>query len=760
MGLCRNFALLITAILGAFASGCASADSPGHCSSGSCDLAMSGPIDMAEEPLPTPDLKWPGTLGFGESCSDNMQCASHICIFVGSGGICTDLCVATQCPIGYGCLGVTGAVDPGVVTYVCVPNTTQLCTPCTMDSECSVGGYDKCLVSPVGGHYCGRDCTKITCPNGYNCQDVTVGDMGTFKQCVPTSGACDCDASKTGNTIACDITTPFGVCKGTRTCTGAGGWTTTCAPPSGTDAPDDNYKDDNCDGIDGDITKGVFVAVAQAGSVDDATCGTYQKPCKTINYGIGQAANQALRYVYVQAGVYNENVVMFNGIDIVGGYDSNWVRASRGTAGHNVAIQGGFDGAGEQQFITVQAHNLTANTTLWDLDVYGPNANDGLHPGLSSYAIHAYKATLKRVGVFGGNGAAGRNGTNGTNAGTVTATSGMNGAVAPPSPPGPGPANEYTSSCDNSSRGIGGARGSNSCPDDDLPSGGNGGVGGTMDTSCSCPLGVCYCSNCDATSGIGGDPAATAPGGYGYSGYGGAGGDGTSQGGGQGGPGRVINGGPGGADSRQAGSVTNTYWYAFGGGTGGLGKNGTGGGGGGGSGGDDAGIDSYGAGGGGGGAGGCRSRAAGTGGGGGGGSFGVFAVQSTIDAQGCAFQIGNGGNGGGGGRGGTGQNGGAGAAGGLANGDSKAGGPGGNGGHGGHSGGGGGGNGGIAFGIYSLSSTVSQTSTFTGGAPGGGGAGGPAATPAPGGPNDGNGGYGGYSGVTNGTGTCNAAGGC
>src|SRR5439155_9453984 len=130
-----------------------------------------------------------------------------------------------------------------------------------------------------------------------------VSDMGTFKQCVPTSGSCDCDASKAGTMINCPITTPFGTCTGTRTCNGAAGWSMTCAPPSANDAPDDNYKDDNCDGIDGDVTKGIFVATTPAAAVDDPSCGTLTKSCKTINYGIGQAAGAALRYVYVQAGV-------------------------------------------------------------------------------------------------------------------------------------------------------------------------------------------------------------------------------------------------------------------------------------------------------------------------------------------------------------------------------------------------------------------------------------------------------------------------
>jgi hypothetical protein len=750
----------------AFSIGCATADKPGHCVAGACDLGIGGngvEDDMAETPLPTLDLAV-GLLGFGDSCGDNKECKSGICIETGIGGICTDLCPGNLCPAGYGCVGVTGAIDPGIIAYVCVPSSTELCTPCQQNSECSVGGHDWCLPTPVGGHFCGRDCSKIGCPNGFSCTDVSAGDMGPAgKQCVPTSGSCDCDASKAGMTVPCSITTPTGTCAGTRTCNGASGWSNMCTPPSSTDTPDDNYTDDNCDGIDGDVTKGIFVAKASAAAVDDATCGTMGKPCKTINFGISQAANAAMRYVYVQAAVYNEEVVLFNGVDVVGGYDTSWLRASRSTAGHDVVITGAFDST-EGQFISVLAHNIAATTTMWDLDVYGPNANDGLHAGFSSYAVHAYNAKLRlhRVGVFGGNGGDGHVGSPGTNASTLTVTTGMDGYVAPPSPPGPGNADEHTTTCDNSGRGRGGDAGSNSCPDDDNTNGGPGGAGGTMDTSCSCLFGVCACtgSDCNATAGITGTPAATQPAAYGQGGPGGAGGDGSSQGGFGGNSGRITNGAGGISDSRRAGFIAGMYWAAFGGAIGGLGKNGTGGGGGGGSGGDDAGIDSWGAGGGGGAAGGCRARVAGGGGQGGGGSFGVFAVQSTITTEMCAFQLGNGGAGGSGGRGGTGQNGGAGAAGGLANGDSKAGGGGGNGAHGGHSGGGGGGNGGIAYGIFSLSSTVNDSSTYTGGSAGAKGSGGSAASPAPGGNNDGAGGSDGYPGLSNGIGTCTAAGGC
>jgi hypothetical protein len=55
---------------------------------------------------------------------------------------------------------------------------------------------------------------------------------------------------------------------------------------------------------------------------------------------------------------------------------------------------------------------------------------------------------------------------------------------------------------------------------------------------------------------------------------------------------------------------------------------------------------------------------------------------------------------------------------------------------------------------------VNDSSTYTGGSAGAKGSGGPAAAPAPGGPNDGVGGSDGYPGLSNGIGTCTAAGGC
>ena len=196
--------------------------------------------------------------GFGEPCTDGDQCASDICILVSTGGICSDLC--GDCPDGYGCFGVLGAIDPNQVSYVCVPITSQLCSPCQADTECTQIGMDKCLTQATGRSYCARECSTVSCPSGYDCVDQSIN--GTiYKECVPHSGACDCNtAMQNGATDACTIMTPLGTaCAGTSTCGGTAGWGT-CQPPSQIDAPDASYGDENCDGIDGDITKAIFVA--------------------------------------------------------------------------------------------------------------------------------------------------------------------------------------------------------------------------------------------------------------------------------------------------------------------------------------------------------------------------------------------------------------------------------------------------------------------------------------------------------------------
>jgi hypothetical protein len=694
--------------------------------------------------------------GFGEGCADKSECASNICLFVGIGGICSDFCSNDSCPDGYGCFGVFGAVEQNEVADVCVPESTQLCSPCEMDSEGAIVGSDLCLTNADERSFCARDCSVVDCPDGFTCTDVEIAAT-TFQQCIPDSGACDCTPAEMGNAEECDITTDFGSCVGTRSCGGASGWGQ-CLPPSASDSPDGAFTDDNCDGIDGELDGGIFVATS--GGSDGASCGlTYTDPCQTIGFGIIRALQSARGELYVQAGDYDEIVVLVNGIDIYGGYDQNWQRDIHTDSAHRVTITGTQDtgSGGDDEFLTVRAHNLVVSTTLADLVIAGPDAiGSSIAGARSSYAIHVDSAILdlQRVTVVGGNGASGNSGTLGLPTSSASSNATMTGKTG-------GNASEGATSCNASSHGSGGNAGTNSCGGSRNPNGGSGGNGGEKDTDCDCIFGACVCGPCAATSGDPGGNASHTFGSLGTGGGGGSGGDSCGVPSPPGQDGRISNGSAGLGGGSGGFLSDSRYWYARSGSPGGVGQNGGGGGGGGGSGGCDLGIDSFGAGGGGGGSGGCAASSAGGGGQGGGGSFGVFVTNSsTLTASNCSIQRGSGGNGGSGGQGGHGQAGGSGGNGGLADGDSKAGGAGGDGAHGGHGGGGGGGSAGISAGVYTFSSSVTQDCSITGGSAGTSGAGGVSAPFAPVADRDGNDGNAGAAGDLLSEGTCANASGC
>ncbi len=90
----------------------------------STDLSVdTSASDSSYDMVPGKDSPTKKLKGFGESCTDSAECNSAICIKSCNGSTCSKKCTpgsTSACPVGHGCIGVTGAIEPGKVEYVCV----------------------------------------------------------------------------------------------------------------------------------------------------------------------------------------------------------------------------------------------------------------------------------------------------------------------------------------------------------------------------------------------------------------------------------------------------------------------------------------------------------------------------------------------------------------------------------------------------------------------------------------------------------------
>lgn len=414
--------------------------------------------------------------------------------------------------------------------------------------------------------------------------------------------------------------------------------------PEREDAPDPHFFDANCDGIDGDIAKSVFVASYG----DDANPGTQALPKASIDGAILTASAEGKAFVLVADGLFDGGFELLDGVSVAGGYGFGWERNER----FKTSIRGGNP--------AITGRNIQSDTLLTGFDVEPTRTPE---PGETVVTVYLESSpgvrleNVKIVGGVGGDGAPGSAGFDGDPGG--------NGS------PGENGREDSGVGCKSDGKPNVGLPGTASC------AGANGGTGGEPGKG--------------DNDGQAGQPS---PGGA----AGGTPGP-KSQPAGDGDDGmRGTNGMPG-AGGTADGTFLGSTWIGQDGLSGGEGAFGIGGGGGGGGGGGDSFCDSWGGAGGGGGAGGCGGRGGG-GGGHGGASVALLLIESDIRIVGCTIIGGAGGAGGSGGEGGSGGRGGLGGPGGDREDDSGIGGKGGDGGVGGRGGQGGGGAGGPAFAIY------------------------------------------------------------
>jgi hypothetical protein len=261
--------------------------------------------------------------------------------------------------------------------------------------------------------------------------------------------------------------------------------------------------------------------VAEHGGMDNSTCGTLSFPCQSIHAAIHNAMGIAT-IVNVAEGSYDEQLVPFAGLTVVGGWlygEGKWARDTSSDAPTRLVVQP------TTESITVVASSLTGKpATLCTLTLESKSANAG-ETLYGVFATGGSSLVLSDVDIKmgpGGNGAAGSTGDAGTagdKGGCLPAGTGLVGS--PSGPAGmPGVAGTF---------------------DETGYEPGNGGVGGpgvegTNGTaaptpscincvSCAAPIVLCDKTTTSSPCGLDGTPGcAGGPGGPG----GGAGGGGSS----------------------------------------------------------------------------------------------------------------------------------------------------------------------------------------------------------------------------------------
>jgi hypothetical protein len=466
--------------------------------------------------------------------------------------------------------------------------------------------------------------------------------------------------------------------------------------PGAVDRPDLQFKDINCDGVDGDLAKAIFVNAAAA---NDAGSGSKENPLKSLSVAMAQAV-AADKDLYLITGTFDQGFLeLGDDVGVYGGYVNG---TGARTRAEDTVIKGSpqavlADGATGSVLQRVRLEG-TADS---ERSAYGVRATNGSAVLIEDVEVSTGPGADGTVGAVGPAGAVGAVGVSGS-AGTSCLNL-FNGGGAPGGSGGPATPGGFA--------------------------GGPGGRGG---------------DSVIANGSVGGPGGAAA----GQAGAGGAGGGRTGSTGlsgfsGRSGKNAVGTGDPGTTPGSFTLASAGSAWAPAAATTGTTGQDGGGGGGGGGGGSGWAtspANDAHGGGGGGGGAGG-RGGAGGSPGTFGGGSFGVYAADSSVIVQDSSVTTSAGGAGGDGGLGGVGGDGGAGGAGapgGSCAGGPSTGGPGGPGGAGGdgaRGGAGGGAQGGPSIGVVAVGtgSLVARRNTVTTGAPGVGGArGGGGATAADG----------------------------
>jgi hypothetical protein len=445
-----------------------------------------------------------------QSCASSADClgpGSECINLSGEERVCSRDCGPQSpygpCPSGYACAPVDGGFqcEPSNDTCECsganlgtrrscaflTCNGYQFCeadggspawTPCDIqdynplvcngrDNWCD-GQIDQGFRDPATGKYdlnihdcgfCGNDCTQYWSPSLQHTTGICDVDAGT-PFCVMGPCLTEVDGGVTYEWVNVNGSAAGCLCE--RVLGNTGNDPPKLAPP---------YLDLNCDGIDGVIVDALFV---WDGAPIDGD-GGIQAPFRTISQGVASLPGSGKSYVLVAQGEYAENVVLFPGAQIYGGYSPDFT--ARDPVVHTSIIagqaplsngSGGLAAIHAQNIGAASQPTIVSGFTLNGYDVSASTADN--QDGPPSYAVYIQDSDTNLLltndvinagrGGPGGNGSTGAQGFGSETSGALNGASGVNsGRDTGPCPAGlleVGGSGGVNRVCPNASAGTGG----------------------------------------------------------------------------------------------------------------------------------------------------------------------------------------------------------------------------------------------------------------------------------------------------------------